>query len=256
MDVYNLIQFEREGSRADLVLNNPPHNKLNIQMLEEINSALEPIRDDESFKILTIRGSGDSFSTGFITEELQAENIGILMPLYSQMFTLLNSIHGINLAVVNGQALGSGCELAAFCDIIFAGESAQFGFPEISLGLFPPIAVAVLPKLIGRQNTIDWIVSGDIFNADQAHQTQLISRIIPDNRLIEEADKFARRITTLSAPALFLAKRAVDSSLDATVMEAIRMSESTYMLDLMNSLDPHEGIKAAIEGRQPVWRDK
>lgn len=256
MSDFKLIKFEHEEGKARLTLNNPPDNFLSVEMLEEIVGALDVIRDKESLKILEINSTGKDFCGGVNLKDLTAEKVGELMPHYSRMFNHLNDICGLTVAVVHGEAKGFGAELAAFCDVTIAAESATFSFPQITFGLFPPIATAILPRIIGRNRALDWIISGRIVSAKEAVEAHLIARTIPDLVLNEYADNYFNRISGFSAPAVVLAKRAVDTALYMPAMDALRVTESTYMLDLMNSLDPHEGLSAFIEGRYPVWKNR
>ncbi|MDP8229309.1 MAG: enoyl-CoA hydratase/isomerase family protein [Candidatus Electryoneaceae bacterium] len=253
---YKYIHFDCHDGRADLTFNRPPKNLLNVEMLEEILDALDQVRDDESLKILVLRGVGGTFCGGIETTELMADQVGLLMPLYTRMFDYLNSVHGLTLGEIKGDVLGGGCEIAGFCDVVIAADNARFGFPEITMGLFPPIATAVLPRLIGRSRTLDWIISGDIISSERALQFGLVARIVSEDKLNEEVERYADRVASLSAPAVTLAKRAVDSALYVPVMEAKRTTESTYMLDLMSSIDPHEGLKAIQEDRPPIWKNR
>ena len=256
MSDYKLIRFNRVDGRADLTLNNPPLNLLSAEMLEEIVHALDQVRDDDALKVLFIRGEGMIFCGGVKVEDIIADNIGALMPLYSRMYNHLNDIRGLTVAAVQGEAVGFGAELAAFCDVTIAAETARFSFPQITLGLFPPVATAILPRLFGRNRALDWIISGRQVSAKEAVESHMIARTIPDLVLMSYAESYVARVAGFSAPAVVLAKRAVDNALYTPAMEALRTTESTYMLDLMNSIDPHEGLKAKIEGREPVWKNR
>ncbi len=256
MSDFEFIKFNRDGGRADLKFSNPPHNLLTVEMLEEIVRALDTLRDDDTLKVLLIQGEGDTFCGGVRTEDIMADSIGALMPLYSRVYNHLNDIRGVTVSAVLGEASGFGCELAAFCDVCIAADNAMFSFPQIQLGLFPPIATAILPRLIGRNRAIDWIVSGRRVTAKEAAEASMVARTIPDLALSQYANAYAERINHFSAPAVVLAKRAVDQALYTPAMDALRATESLYMLDLMNSLDPTEGLKASLEDRDPVWKNK
>ncbi len=250
------IDFRRTGGRADIILKRPPRNVLDGQMLEEMVTALEPLRDDETLKALVIRGSGGNFCGGIELLELTTENVGLFMPNYTRLFDIINGIRGVVIAGIKGEAFSAGCEIACFADVTIAGKSAKFCFPDIKIGLFPPIATAVLPRLVGRNRSFDWIFSSRLISAEEALSHNLISRLVPDDQLEAFVEEYAARILSLSGAAIICAKRALDSALYVPVMEGLKKTESTYMIDLMNSIDPHEGIKAAIEGRTPVWRNR
>ncbi len=253
---YQYIKFSRNEGRADITFDRPDNNYFNVGMLTEIVDALDGLRDDESLKVLVISGANGTFSGGIEPEALQADQIGLLMPHYTRMYDHLNEIRGLVIAGVEGDALGAGCELVCFCDVVIASHNSRFGFPEVSMGLFPPIAAAVLPKLLGRGRALDLIISSELISAERAHQIHLVTRVKLDDKLADAVESYANRIASFSAPAVTLAKQAVDGALYSSAMEALHHTESTYMLDLMNCMDPHEGIRAVIEGREPEWRNK
>ena len=253
---YEFIRFSRKDGRADMILNSPPRNFLSTVMLEEIVDALDNLRDDVDLKVLYIRGASGVFCGGVEIVDLTAEKIGLFMPLYTRMYIFLNSIRGLIVSAVAGQALGPGCELAAFSDITFAAKNAEFGFPEISYGLFPPIAAAIMPRISGRNRTLDWIISARKFSAQEALEANLVTRTIAPGELADFTEEFVTKISNLSAPAVILTKKAVDGALYSPAMEAMRTTESTYMAELMTCLDPHEGLRAGIEGRQPNWKNR
>jgi len=256
MSEYRFVDFRRRGGRADLTFKRHPRNTFNTEMLEDIVAALRELRDDETLKVLVIRGAGDHFCSGIEWRELQTEQVGVYMPLYTRVFNYLNHIKGITIAAVQGDAFGPGSEIAMFCDITFAAKSAKFGFQEIRAGLFPPIATAVLPHLVGRNRALDWILSTKPISAQEAFDANMVARVLLDDDLEAFVEEYAGRINNLSAPALMLCKRAVDGALYSNVPEALKTTESTYMIDLMNCIDPHEGLAAMIENRAPIWKNK
>ena len=131
MSDYRFIKFDRDKDRAVLILNRPSKNILNVEMLEEVVDALGQAREDESLKVLTLRGGSGTFCGGIEREERSADRVGLIMPLFTRMFDFLNEICGITIAAVEGEATDGGFEIAAFCDITFATESAVFNHPEI-----------------------------------------------------------------------------------------------------------------------------
>lgn len=252
---HNYAVLRRRHGRAELTLNRPPKNLLNVEMLEEILAGLDPLRDDETLKVLVVRGFGGHFCSGVDLAERTSERAGLLMPQFTRLFDYLNQIRGLTVAMVEGEAFDGGFELAAFCDVVFAADGATFRLPEITYGLFPPIAAALLPRLVGRNKALEYILSGETIKVDELQRAGLVNRIFPGHRVNEELERFVSHVESLSAPAVVWAKRAVDRSLYSPVMEGMRTSESIYMLELMRNLDPHEGVRAALEGRKPVWRN-
>jgi len=256
MSEYRWIEFKRAGARADLTLKRPPRNLLTTEMLEEIVSVIDGVRDDESLKVMVVKGAGLNFCGGIEVSEFATDNFGNLMPFYTRLFDHINSVRGLVIAGIQGEAFGAGCELACFCDVTIAAKSAKFCFPDLKHGIFPPIASAVLPRLIGRHRSFDWIFSGRVISADEALANDLVARVVPDDQLNSSLEDYAAKIVAFSAPVVVHAKRALDGALYIPVMDALKKTESIFMLDLMTSLDPHEGIKAAMENRAPVWRNR
>jgi enoyl-CoA hydratase/carnithine racemase len=173
-----------------------------------------------------------------------------------RMFRLLGALELPTLAVVGGAAYGGGCELAAFCDMAVASERAKFGVPEIKVGVFPPIAAAVFPHLIGRNRALELILTGEVVGAEEAKQMGLINRVFPTEGFRENVDEFIAKLTSLSAPVLKLAKRAVDQGLYVSVDSAMSQADEIYLGDLMRTEDAHEGLSAFMEKRKPVWKNK
>ncbi len=256
MSETQFIDYRRVGGRADLTLKRPPRNVLNGQMLEQMVKVVEPLREDDELKLLVIHGSPTTFCGGIELEELTTENVGLFMPNYTRLFDIINGIKGVVIAGIRGEAFGAGCELACFADITIASNTAKFCFPDTKIGLFPMIATAVLPRLVGRNRAFDWIFSSRLIAAEEALSHDLISRLVPDDKLDSFVEEYAARIMSLSGATIECTKRAIDGALYVPVMEGLKKTESTYMIDLMNSIDPHEGIRAAMEGRSPVWRNR
>jgi len=249
------IAYDVQSGVARLTLNRPPLNILDIPMMKEINFALETLAEKDGAKLLVIDHEGKLFSAGVDIKDHTAEKVEEMIEVFHRMFRLLNALELPTLAVVKGAALGAGCELATFCDMVVASERATFGQPEIKAGVFPPIAAVVLPHLIGRNRTLELLLTGDAVGAEEAAQMGLINRVFPTEGFGEKVDEFIAKLTSLSAPVLKLTKRAVDAGLYVSVDKAISKAEEIYLGELMRIEDAHEGLKAFLEKRKPVWKD-
>jgi cyclohexa-1,5-dienecarbonyl-CoA hydratase len=239
-----------------MTLKRPPLNILNLAMMREINTALEALSWPEDARLLVIDHEGKAFSAGVDVKDHTADKVAEMMNLLHRLFELLGGLALPTLAVVKGAALGAGCELAAFCDMVVASEQATFGLPEIKVGVFPPIAAAVLPHLIGRNRALELILTGEAVGAAEAQRMGLINRVFPVEGFREKVDEFIARLTSLSAPVLKCAKRAVDRGLYMSVAEAISKAEEIYLKELMRTEDAQEGLKAFLEKRKPAWKNK
>jgi cyclohexa-1,5-dienecarbonyl-CoA hydratase len=245
-----------QGGVARITLNRPPLNIMSIAMMEEISSALEALKSQGGAKLLVIDHEGRAFSAGVDIKDHTADKVEAMIHALHRMFQLLGALELPTLAIVKGPALGGGCELAVFCDMVVASEQATFAVPEIKVGVFPPIAAAILPRLIGRNQALEMILTGEVFGAEEARQMGLVNRVFPAEGFRERADEFIAKLTSLSAPVLKLAKRAVDQGLYVSVDEAMSKADEIYLRELMRTEDAHEGLGAFMEKRKPQWRNK
>ena len=253
---YSSIACDVQAGVARITLNRPPLNILNIAMMEEINSALDGLESKDNARLLVIDHEGRAFSAGVDIKDHTADKVEAMIEILHRIFRLLGAMELPTLAVVKGAALGAGCELAAFCDMAVASERATFGLPEIKVGVFPPIAAAVLPHLIGRNRALELVLTGETVGAEEAKQMGLINRVFPTEGFREKVDEFIAKLTSLSAPVLKLAKRAVDRGLYVSVDSAMSKAEEIYLKDLMRTEDAQEGLQAFLEKRKPQWKNR
>ncbi|MBI4464808.1 MAG: enoyl-CoA hydratase/isomerase family protein, partial [Acidobacteria bacterium] len=159
-------------------------------------------------------------------------------------------------AVVNGPAIGGGCELAALADLIVATPKARFSQPEIKLGVFPPLAAIILPHVIGHKRALEMILTGDPLGAEEALRLGLVNRVVPEAQLEQEVEKVIAKITDQSAPVLEMAKKVLYETIGLPLADAIKRSSDTYLNQLMDLDDAREGLRAMVEKRKPVWKNK
>ncbi len=256
MNTFSFIKIDDEGEFVSMVLNRPPLNVMNISMMKEINSALEGLHHHPAAKVLSLRADGKAFSAGVDVADHTADKVGEMMGEFHRMFELLAKFNIPTIAVVDGAALGGGCELAIGCDMIVASPRAKFGQPEIKVGVFPPIAAALLPRLIGRNRTLEFLLHGEAISAPEAERIGLINKVFPLEGFDQHVDGFIRSITTNSKIIIEMTKKAVDEGLDSSSFDAITKAEKLYLGDMMATLDAAEGLKAFLEKRQPAWRNR
>jgi cyclohexa-1,5-dienecarbonyl-CoA hydratase len=252
------ISFEKGDGVARLTLNKPPYNVLNIAMMREINAALEGLEADGSIKVLVFEAAEGSkaFSAGVDVSEHTADKVEEMIEVFHRIFRLLDALEAPTVAVVNGAALGGGCELALFCDIVIASERASFGQPEIQVGVFPPVAAVALPDIIGPKKAIEMVLIGDRIRAAEAERLGLVNKVVPPEELKEAADEFVGKLTKLSSAVLRLTKRAVRLGSAGDFTEGLAAVEELYLGPLMATEDAHEGLAAFMEKRSPVWKDR
>jgi cyclohexa-1,5-dienecarbonyl-CoA hydratase len=253
---YAFIQLSAADGVARLVLNRPPANVLSVEMLAEINQALDSLEYLRDVKVLVLSATGKYFSAGFELQDHLGDRAYPMLEEFREIFEHLAAFDKPTLAVVAGPALGAGSILAAGCDIVLAGASSRFGHPEIKGGVFNPMAAALLPRLVGRKKAFEMILGGGLLTAAEAEKIGLVSRVLPDEKLDAEVAAFVQRFQEGSAPILQLTRRAVAGGLDLLMPDALRHAEDVYLNQLMATEDAEEGLKAVMAKRKPAWKDK
>ena len=250
------IQTELKDGVATLTLNRAPLNWLNIEMMEEFNAYLESLMKEKALKLLVIQAMGKAFSVGVEV----ADHLGDLAPkmieTFHKMFRLLDALKIPSLAVVNGSALGGGCELALYCDMVIASEKSKFGQPEIQVGVFPPIAALIFPRIIGRKKAMELILAGDTISAQEALGLGLINKVVPEGSLADEVKAFIEKFTKLSAIVLKYTKEAILAGLNDDMDQGLRAIEKIYLDKVMKTHDAMEGLKAFLDKRKPTWKNE
>lgn len=253
---YEFLSVERSGGIARLVLNRPPLNVLHIPMMRELGAALDEVAADEAVKVLVISGAGRAFCAGVDVADHTADRVHEMLEVFHTAIRRVMSLGMPVVAAVNGAALGGGWELAMACDMVVAREDARIGQPEIQLAVFPPVAAALMPRLIGWPRALELILTGKVITAAEGKSMGLVNQTLPAEGFSQGVDEFIDRLTTLSAPAVRLAKRAVREGLELGAQAALERAEALYLNELMRLEDPHEGLAAFIEKRKPVWKDR
>jgi len=160
------------------------------------------------------------------------------------------------IAAVSGYALGGGCELAMMCDIVIAAQGAKFGQPEINLGTFPGAGgTQRLPRAVGKAKAMDLILTARMMDAEEAERAGLVSRVVPDDKLLEEALSVAAKIASFSSPAVMMAKEAVNRAYETTLAEGVRFERRLFHASFALA-DQKEGMAAFVEKRKPTFKNR
>jgi len=255
-DEYRSILYAVENGAARIRLNLPPLNIIDIPMLSEIQGAITRVQSEQDVKVLVFDHQGKAFSAGVSIRDHTPDKVSEMIEKFHGVFRLLQSLALPTVALVDGMALGGGCELATFCDMVVASERATFGQPEIKVGVFPPVAAVIFPHLVGRNRALELLLTGDTIDAADAKAAGLINKVFPTEEFRQKADEFIGKLTSLSAPVLKLTKRAVDRALDADVIEGLAAAEKLYLGELMQTEDAREGLNAYLEKRKPIWKNR
>ena len=255
-DEFKNILFERDEHIAKITLNRPPLNVLNIEMMREINTALKGLKDDPKLKVLIFRAEGQTFSAGVDVADHTGGRAEEMIHVFHNIFFKMTKIQAPTIALVNGAALGGGCELAVFCDIVLASDVSKFGQPEIKVGVFPPIAAVIFPWFTNFRKTMELLLTGDTISATEARDIGLINAVFPAEKFEEEANSFIKKITSNSSVVLLLTKEAIDEAFGEDYHTGVAKVENIYMNKLMNTYDANEGLRAFLAKRKPIWRNK
>jgi enoyl-CoA hydratase len=256
------LLFERRPPVALATLNRPKQlNALNHQVLVQLGELLDRVAGDEEIRALIITGSGErAFCAGADIGELEALETGRDGYEHSrdahQVLFKMEHLDKPVIMAVNGYALGGGCELAMAGDIILASENASFGQPEVNLGIIPGFGgTQRLPRLIGRPQALELILTDERIPAQRALELGLINRVVPLSELLPKAEEIAQRIATKAPLAVALAKRAVYQGLELG-QRAGSEQEMTFFGLAVGTDDRREGTKAFLEKRRPEWRGR
>lgn len=249
------VRYARTGGIGRLVLDRPPVNVLDLAAMEALQSAIAEAAADAGLKVLAVSGAGRAFSAGVDVADHTADRVGRMLALFHGAVRQLMGLEVPVVALVHGAALGGGCELALACDMVLARDDLKLGQPEIQLAVFPPVAAALLPQLIGRQRALDLILTGRTIGAAEALRMGLASRVFSTAEFDAGTDAALAELASRSGPALRLAKRAVLEGTDLPFGPALQRAEDLYLNELMQLADVHEGLAAFMEKRAPVWEE-
>ena len=253
---YKTIIVEEKDMIGKITFNNLPLNILNIEMMKEINSAIESFLD-KNLKVLILNANGKAFSAGVDVSDHTKDKVKDMIHVFHEIFKNLYKINAPTIALVNGAALGGGCEVATFCDIVIASEKSKFGQPEIKVGVFPPIAAAIFPKLMPSKKALELILTGDVIKANEAKELGLVNHVLPVDNFDEEAEELVNeKLASNSAIVLQLTKRAFIEGDTRNYSDSIKKIEDIYLNELMKTNDANEGLAAFLEKRPPFWKNK
>jgi cyclohexa-1,5-dienecarbonyl-CoA hydratase len=252
-----LITDEADGSWLRITLNAPPANVVTMAMARELAAELERVRIRADLKLVSIEGAGRHFSYGASIAEHLPPVVHEMMPAFHRLILDLLDVEAPTAAIVRGQCLGGGFELALACDLIFAADDARLGVPEVTLGVFPPAAAALLPLRVGASSAAEAIIGGEARPADWWREVGLVTSVAPADQLDHDVRRwFGCHLQPRSVSALRHAAAASRDVLRESAVPSLRRLEARYLETLVATHDGTEGCAAFVERRPPAWTNR
>lgn len=248
------VEFAPPAAR--IVLHHPPLNVIDVAMMDELAQSLAEIESRPDVSVIVFSGGGKAFSPGVDVAAHTPDKVDAMLTKFHTVIRALIATKKVTIAVVHGHCLGGGAELAMVCDMVYTTESAQWGFPEIKLGCYPPVACTALAALVGQKRAAALILTGRTISGKEAADIGLANRAVPENGLPAAVDECIGDLRKLSPSALALAKKASYAWDSMHFDKGLARAERTYFDELMKTSDAREGIRAFMEKREAKWTGK
>jgi cyclohexa-1,5-dienecarbonyl-CoA hydratase len=256
VDAPQTVRSELRDDVAYLSLDRPPLNVLTIAMMRDLSGALEAVIREQRLRAIVLRGAGRAFSAGVDIGEHQPASLRDLLETFDNLIVRVARSPVLVVAAVHGLALGGGFELAIAADLLVVSEDARLGVPEIKLGVFPPAAAVLLPRLIGAHRALELILTGEPISGGDAARIGLANRAVPAAKLDDAVEDLLRPLRAASGLALRLARRAVVTSEGAELGSALKVLQRIQLEELIPSHDAQEGLRAFLEKRTAQWEHR
>ena len=241
---------------AQITLINPPLNVIDQPMMRELSSALTEIDNRPDISVVVLSGQGQSFSAGVEVAAHTPAKAAAMLTGFHAVIRALISTTKVTVAAVQGNCMGGGAELAMVCDIVITTEDAQWRFPEIKLGCFPPVAATALSALVGQKRAADLILTGRMISGQKAAEAGLATRSIAADELKTVMKELIDQLASLSPAVLVIAKKSIYAWDSMHFDKGLARAEKIYLEELIKTEDAEEGIRAFLEKRNPAWKGK
>jgi len=253
---FEFVKVQLENGVAHLTLNRPEHNLLNEAMLRELAGGIEYSGSRGDVKIILLDSACKIFCGGIELGEYTSQRVFQMLDAFHGAFAAMVDVAKPVICVVNGPAIGGGAELAAFGDLVIATPRARFAQPEITIGMFPPLASTILPYLVGPKTALELVLTGEPVTAERALELGLVNRLVPEAQLESTVKDLVTRMTGHSGPVLAMAKKAILGCMGLSLREGLKHSMNIFLNELYRLEDSQEGLQALVEKRKPSWKNR
>jgi cyclohexa-1,5-dienecarbonyl-CoA hydratase len=253
---FSRIALRLAAPVAHLTLSHPPVNVIDLQMMDELVAAIEQVNARDEISMLVVTGSDKAFSAGVDIAVHTPERVPEMLQKFHAVIRALVATKKVTICAVRGNCLGGGGEIALVCDMVYTTKSAKWGFPEIQLACFPPVAATALAALVGQKRAAELVLTGRTFTGEYAAQIGLANEAVEEKALDTVVERAISRMKYHSTAALAIAKRALYAWDAVHFDNGLARAEKIYLEELMKTEDVREAIEAWIDKRTPVWRGK
>jgi len=253
---FEFVKMRVDNSVARMTLDRPEHNLLNEAMLREVADGIMFAGESDSVKLIVLDSACKVFCGGIDIGEYTSQRVFQMLDAFHEAFAAMLEVGKPVICVVNGPAIGGGAELAAFGDLVIATPKARFAQPEITIGVFPPLASTILPFLVGPKTALEIILTGEPVTAERALELGLVTRLVPEEQLEQAVEELVARIAAHSGPVLTMAKRAILGGMGLSLRDGLKQSMNIFLNELYKLEDSQEGLRALVEKRKPNWKNR
>lgn len=253
---FQYVTLKVDRGVARMTLNRPEHNLLNEEFLREIADGISFVGEQQEVKLIVLDSACKVFCGGIDVGEYTSERVFQMLDAFHSVFSGMIETAKPVVTVVNGPAIGGGAELAAFGDLVVATPKARFAQPEITIGVFPPLASTILPFLVGPKVALELVLLGEPVKAERALDLGIVNRLVPEAQLEATVNDLIARVTGHSGPVLTMAKRAILGGMGLSLRNGLKNSMDIFLNELYRLEDSQEGLRALVEKRKPNWKNR
>jgi cyclohexa-1,5-dienecarbonyl-CoA hydratase len=248
------LALKLEPTVARVTLDNPPLNVIDITMMEELASVLADVERHSEISTLILDANGKAFSAGVDVAAHTPEKVSGMLEKFNAVIRSLIATKKVTIAAVHGTCLGGGAELALVCDMVFTARDATWGFPEIKLGCYPPVACTALASLVGQKRASELILTGRTISGDEAVAIGLANKSVVAEEVSSLVNEVSDHLRRLSPAALAITKKAIYAWDSMHFDKGLARAERVYLEELIKTDDAREGVQAFLEKREPTWK--